>query len=197
MLVWKSTTVCSNIGIDSLLLLLCKLRKIIPVSLKRICDLMCSLWVAQLQNRVVVECPVLGLLVLPPDLLALDSKDLHSNTAWSGYVIGNELWSQGGVTHDHIVLTGLGEHALCEVWWKIVFDSELAHYALEIYQMGQISSEGKKTYTLSLQMCTAETVVVLVEIHHLEAVELVGNLLDLLGLSWLDDLYTFSVPSCC
>lgn len=52
-------------------------------------------------------------------------------------------------------------------------------------------------YALCLQVCAAETVVVLVEVHHLEAVELVRDLLDLLLLAWLDDLHAFGVPVYC
>ena len=35
----------------------------------------------------------------------------------------------------------------------------------------------------------------LVEIHHLEAIELLGDFLDLLFLARLDDLYTRRIPS--
>lgn len=34
----------------------------------------------------------------------------------------------------------------------------------------------------------------LIEVHHLEAIELVGNFLDLLPFAWLDDLHTGGVP---
>lgn len=43
-------------------------------------------------------------------------------------------------------------------------------------------------------MCASQTVHVLVEVHHLEAVELVRDLFDLFLLARLDDLYAFSVP---
>jgi len=37
--------------------------------------------------------------------------------------------------------------------------------------------------------------VVFIEVHHLKSIELVGNFLDLLLLSWLDDLHALGVPS--
>lgn len=50
------------------------------------------------------------------------------------------------------------------------------------------------TYALCLQMGTSEAVHVLVEVHHLEAIELVGNRLDLISLARLDNLNTFCIP---
>lgn len=44
-------------------------------------------------------------------------------------------------------------------------------------------------------MSASQTVHMLVEVHHLEAIELVRNLLDLLLLAGLDDLYTLSIPT--
>lgn len=44
-------------------------------------------------------------------------------------------------------------------------------------------------------MGASETVHVLVEVHHLEAIELIGNSLDLVPLAWLDSLNTFCIPA--
>jgi len=49
-------------------------------------------------------------------------------------------------------------------------------------------------YALCFEMGAAQTVVVLVEIHHLKAVELIGDLLDLLFLAWLDHLHAGGIP---
>jgi len=75
MLPRQSTPHSSNIRIDSLSLLLCKCAQVIPVALEGICDIIRRLWIAQLQNGVVVECPVLGLVVCAPDLFAFDAED--------------------------------------------------------------------------------------------------------------------------
>jgi len=52
----------------------------------------------------------------------------------------------------------------------------------------------EKTYALSLEMCSAQAVVMLVEVHHLEPVELSRDLLDLLRFARLLDLNSFGVP---
>lgn len=44
-------------------------------------------------------------------------------------------------------------------------------------------------------MCASQTVVVLIEVHHLEAVELIRDFLDLLFFSRLLDLDPFRVPT--
>lgn len=43
-------------------------------------------------------------------------------------------------------------------------------------------------------MGASQAVVVLIEVHHLKAVELVGDLLDLLCLAGLDHLDAFGIP---
>jgi hypothetical protein len=55
----------------------------------------------------------------------------------------------------------------------------------------------ESTYALGLQMGTAQAVVVLVEVHHLKAVELIGHFLDLLCLTGLDDFHAFGIPGWC
>lgn len=50
------------------------------------------------------------------------------------------------------------------------------------------------SYPLCLQMCASQAVHVLIEVHHLEAVELIRNLFDLLLLARLYDFDTFSIP---
>lgn len=59
--------------------------------------------------------PVLCLHVLSPDLLTLDTEDLHSNSTRGRSSIGDDLWCERGVAHDHIVAAGFGEHALSKV----------------------------------------------------------------------------------
>lgn len=94
MLARNLTTSCGNISVDSLGLFLSKLRKVVPVSLKRICNIVCCLWVTELQDWIVVHCEVLSLLVLTPNLLSLNTKNLHANTSWSWNVVWKELWCE-------------------------------------------------------------------------------------------------------
>jgi len=75
MLPRQSTPHSSNIRIDSLSLLLRKRAQVIPVALERVCDIIRRLWIAQLEDWVVIECPVLGLVVCAPDLFAFDAED--------------------------------------------------------------------------------------------------------------------------
>ena len=75
MLSRQSTPHSSDIRIDPLPLLLCKRRQIIPVPLQRIRNIIRRLRIAQLEDRVVVECPVLGFVVFAPDFLAGDTED--------------------------------------------------------------------------------------------------------------------------
>jgi len=56
------------------------------------------------------------------------------------------------------------------------------------------SSEAR-TYALCLQMCAPQAVMVLIEVHHLEAIELVRHFLDLFLLARLNDLHAWSIPS--
>lgn len=177
MLAWKLTASGGYISIDTLRLLIRKRWKVIPISLKRISDIVCSLWITEFQDGVVVEGPILGIFVFTPDLLAFDSKDLHADSSWSGNVIWKKFGCQGGISHDHVVAARLSEHALCEMWRQVLVDNELSHNA-----------------ALSLQVGSTETVVVLIEVHHLEAIELFRNLPDLVLLSIRDSLDTFSIP---
>src|SRR5689334_12527429 len=57
-----------------------------------------------------------------------------------------------------------------------------------------IEHEAAPTYTLSLQVRASQTVHVFVEVHHLEAVELVCNFLNLFLFSRLNNLDTWSIP---
>jgi hypothetical protein len=65
---------------------------------------------------------------------------------------------------------------------------------VSILRFGGRENEWNGTYALGFQVCATEAVVVLVEVHHLEAVELVGDFLDLLCLTGLDDFYAGGVP---
>lgn len=130
MLTRQSTAVCSDISVDALGLLVRELGDVVPILLQTICDLICRLRITQLEDGIIVHCPVLGFLVGTPDLLAFDAEDLDANTAWRWDVIRNELRSERGVTHDTIVAGGLCEHALSEMCRKVVVDNEFAYYAL-------------------------------------------------------------------
>lgn len=55
-------------------------------------------------------------------------------------------------------------------------------------------SSVERTYTLGLQVSPSQAVHVLVEVHHLEAVELVRNLLYLLLLARLLDFDALGIP---
>lgn len=57
-----------------------------------------------------------------------------------------------------------------------------------------IGPSQRVSYTLCLQMSTSETVHVLIEVHHLEAVELSRNLLDLFLLARLLEFDAFGIP---
>jgi hypothetical protein len=48
-----------------------------------------------------------------------------------------------------------------------------------------------ETYALCLQVRASQTMHVLVEVHHLESIELIADFLDLLLLAWLDGFNTF------
>jgi hypothetical protein len=54
---------------------------------------------------------------------------------------------------------------------------------------------GDCTYSLCLEMCAPQAVVVLVEIHHLKAIKLVRDLLNLFLLPWLSNFNTFGIPN--
>jgi len=79
---------CGDVCVDALTLLLCEGGQVVPVLLERVGNLVGDLGSAQLEDGVVVEGPILGLLVLAPDLLALDAKDLHADAARGRQVIG-------------------------------------------------------------------------------------------------------------
>lgn len=51
------------------------------------------------------------------------------------------------------------------------------------------------TYALGLEMCPSQAVMVLVEVHHLEAVELIRHGLDLLLLVLWNNFDAFRIPS--
>jgi hypothetical protein len=118
------------IGVHTLRLLVRECWQVIPVSLEGVGNVVCCLWVSQLEDGVVVECPVLRLLVLAPDLLAFNAEDLHADASWCGEIVGKNLWCEGRVAHDDIVGAGLLEHSLGEMSWEVVVYDELAHDTL-------------------------------------------------------------------
>jgi len=75
-------------------------------------------------------------------------------------------------------------------------DDEFAHHTLEQSAFGT-ASIGANVYSLSLQMGTSQAVHVLIEVHHLKAVELVGHGLYLVLLTWLLELDTLGIPKLC
>ena len=51
-----------------------------------------------------------------------------------------------------------------------------------------------ESYTLGLEMCASQAVHMLVEVVHLESIELIRNCLDVCLLVWLLDFDTWSIP---
>jgi len=94
LLAWQLTTVGGHVSVHSLRLLVCKSWKVIPVTLKRVGNIVSGIWVAKLENRVIIQRPVLSILVLTPNLLSLNTKDLDANAARSRYIVGEELWCE-------------------------------------------------------------------------------------------------------
>jgi hypothetical protein len=129
-LAWQSSAIGRYISINALCLLFSELGDVVPVLLQAVCDLICGLGITQLQDRVVVEGPILSLLVLSPNLLAFDPEDLDSDTAWCGDVVRNKLRGERRVAHNAVVAAGFREHALGEMCWEVVVDDELAEDAL-------------------------------------------------------------------
>jgi hypothetical protein len=134
MLARQSSAISCYISIDTLRLLLGKLWDVVPVLLQAIRDLVRGLGITQLQDRVVVECPILSLLVLAPNLLSFDSKNLDSDSARRGNVVRDELWGERRVAHDAVVGAGFCKHALGEVRWEVVVDDELSEDTLPACQ---------------------------------------------------------------
>jgi len=133
MLARQLATIGSYVSIDALRLLFSEFGDVVPVLLQAICDLVRSLGIAQLQDRVVVHSPILSLLVLSPDLLSFNPEDLDSNTAWRGNVVRDDFWGERRVAHDAIVATGFREHALGKVRREVVVDDEFADDTLPIW----------------------------------------------------------------
>ena len=126
----QSTSIRGNVRIDALRLLLSKLGNIVPILLQTVRDLVRRLRIAQLEDRVVVHGPVLGLLISAPDLFSFHAEDLHADAARRRRVVRHELWGERGVAHDAIVACRSCEHALGEMGWEVVSDGELADNAL-------------------------------------------------------------------
>jgi len=118
------------ISVDSLRLLLCKLREIVEIAFEGIGNVVGCFGVSELKDRIVVERPVLCFLVLAPNLWTFDAKNLHANTSWCRYVVGEKLRCQRGVPHDDIVCAWPLEHSLSEFWCKIIMDNELSNNTL-------------------------------------------------------------------
>jgi hypothetical protein len=133
----QSTSVRGHIGVNPLGLLLGKLRDIVPVLLQAVCDLIRRLRITQLQDRVVVHRPVLGLLIGAPDLFSLNAKDLHADSTWCRRGVWNDLRGERGVAHDAVVAGGFREHALGEVRWEVFVDDELADDALRFWSVNR------------------------------------------------------------
>lgn len=119
-----------HIRIHPLRLLCAKRFQIIPIPLQRIRNIKRRLRIPQLKDRVIIKRPVLRLLVLAPDLFALDAEDLHPDAARGGDVVRHDFWCERRVPHYHVVGSGSREHALCEVRGEVGMDDEFAGYAL-------------------------------------------------------------------
>jgi hypothetical protein len=133
---------CRNIGINALGLLLCKLGNVIPILLQTVRNLVRRLRIAQLENRIIVHRPVLGLLIGAPDLFSFHAEKLHADAAWRRDIVWDELGSERGVAHDAVITGGFGEHALSKVGWEVAVYDEFANHALfrsaiEYQQHGQ------------------------------------------------------------
>ena len=129
-LLGELAALCGDVGIDTLGLLVCKLGEVVPVSLQGIGNLVCCLRISELKDGIVVEGPVLGLLVLAPDLLSFNTKDLQADAARRRDVIRNDFRSQRGVAHDAVVGAGRLKHALREVLWEVTMDGQSANDTL-------------------------------------------------------------------
>lgn len=91
MLFRQLTSQGRHIRVHPLTLLVGKRREIVPVALEGVGNVVRGLGIAQLEDGVVVECPVLRLLVLAPELVALDTEDLHADASWGGDVVGDDF----------------------------------------------------------------------------------------------------------
>lgn len=120
----------SDISIRPIGKFLCEFGNVVEIPLEGVGNLHRGLGIPQLEDRVVVEGPVLGLLVLAPDLLALDAEDLHPDSPRCGHVVRDQLRGQRRVAHDHVVGARFGEHALRKVCREVVVNDEFAHDAL-------------------------------------------------------------------
>lgn len=78
--------------------------------------------------------------------------------------------------------------------WEVFWDDKFANNTLVWLEAMFGEQLTQLTYPLCLQVCPSEAMVVLIEIHHLEAVELVRHFLDFLFFPGLLDFDTFSVP---
>lgn len=134
------------------------------------------------------------LLVFTPDLFAFNAEDFHSNTTWSRLVIGNELRCQGGVSHDHIIRSWSFEHTLSKLWCQAVVNDEFTNNTLSNGQSDTNAYEKELTHSLCLWVRSTVAVMMLIEVHHLQTVELFGNLVFGLLLAFLFMLDTFSIP---
>lgn len=136
----------------------------------------------------------MGLLIFSPNLLTLDAEYLHTNASRSRHAIWDEKRQKRGVSHDAIVRAWLGEHALREVRRQLVMDDEFAHDALNRTLVYALTWYATITYALCLQMSASQAMHVLIEVHHLESIELVGDRLNVDLLFRRYNLDAFVVP---
>lgn len=195
-MLWKHRWHASNCRIFTSTKILGKLWNIIPVLLQAVRNLASRNRCPQLQDRIVVHSEILSLLVLAPDLLAFDAEELNADTSWRGNVVGHELRSEGGVAHNAVISGRLLEHALREVGWEILLDSELSDNTLQpmLAFVLRLCRKGL-AYSLGLQVCSSQTVVMFIEVHHLHALELLRDLPNLILLARLLDLDALRVPA--
>ena len=74
-------------------------------------------------------------------------------------------------------------------------DGELADNALVVLMYSSQVRSTEQAYSLRLQVSASQAVMMLVEVHHLEAVELGRHLCNLFLLARLFDFDTFCIPA--
>lgn len=123
-------TISRHVCVNALALLLSELWNVIPVPLQGVRNITRCLGITQLQNRIVVHCPILCLLVLSPDLLPLDTEDLDTDATRGGDIVRNQLRSERGVAHDTVINGRLCKHALSKMRREVVVNDEFADHTL-------------------------------------------------------------------
>lgn len=126
MLLWKLNGYSRNLSIRALSHFLRESRDIVEVSYEGLGYFACVLWGSEFKDRIIVEGPILSLLIFTPDLFTLDAEDLDANASRECYVVGHQFGQERRITHDAVIGSGLLEHSLLQMRWKVVVDNEFA-----------------------------------------------------------------------